>query len=163
MKTYREWAPTKYDSKGIFLSDRQDWLVLPVLRSRDATVLEESNFETALDRLAGKGEGDYEIHRFGHWANGWFEIILVRPGTPAAKEAEAIEAKLDDYPILDENDHSMREYEAAQEEWEQCFSMRDRIAFIRKHRSDFEFDSLADMLACVRGEFFNGNPGDIVQ
>jgi len=97
-----------------------------------------------------------EVHRFGHWACGWFEIILVRPDTNAAKTAEEIEAALADYPILDECDHSEREMGAANETWQCCFSNAERIKYIRDHRSEFEFHSFADMLGCARGNYFGG-------
>jgi hypothetical protein len=55
---------------------------------------------------------DFETHRFGHWGPGWFEIIVVRPGSACHREAQAIVAAVSDYPVLDESDYSRREYES---------------------------------------------------
>ena len=70
--------------------------------------MDESNFNVALEMLGGEGD-DVSVLRFGHWANGWFELLLVRPNSAAETIAKKIEAKLDDYPILDEMDLSQRE------------------------------------------------------
>lgn len=97
MQTYKTFQPTKFDSKGL-AADRLnigEWLVLPCGRNRDSSLMEESNFDTALKMLGGESD-NVEIHRFGHWACGWFEIIIVRPDTPQAAIAHQIESKLED-------------------------------------------------------------------
>jgi len=114
LQTYAEYAPTPHDPRGAFLPEQGDWLVLPAGRNRDSDLLSESNWAAALEQLGGEGE-DVEVHRFGHWACGWLEIILVRPGTDAADTAERIAARLADYPVLDEEDYSRREYESTLE------------------------------------------------
>lgn len=111
MQTYGEFRPTSLDPAGLGLDDQQHWLVLPTSRTRDSDELAESNFATALEILGGEGE-DVEVHRFGHWGPGWFEIIIVRPDTDAAAEAASIECALADYPVLDDEDYSRREWEA---------------------------------------------------
>jgi hypothetical protein len=117
MQKYSEFAPTGFDHKGAFLSDQQDWLVLPVSRNRDdGQPLTESNFETALEILGGERENICEVHRFGHWGPGWFEIIIINPRAgKTLKRAEGIENNLADYPVLNEEDFSQREYEAETE------------------------------------------------
>ena len=163
MKTYKEFRPTGFDSHIEIPGDedRESWLVLPCGRNRDSDCLDESNFHSALKSLEGEGE-DVEVHRFGHWACGWFEIIIARPDTKAAKEAADIEAALADYPILDENDYSERETEAANETWRNCYRPKDRIEYIRDNRSQFEFHSFADMLGCVRGNYFAGYASELL-
>lgn len=128
MATYGTHRPTAYDRAGAFLPERQDWHVAPVSRTRDSSTLEESNFAVALETLGGESE-TVEVHRFGHWANGWYELILVAP--ERAGEVAAIAARLEDYPILDEEDHSSREWEAAWETWSQA-AISDRIAWCAK-------------------------------
>tara|TARA_Y100000310_G_scaffold2787_1_gene3628 strand:- start:7394 stop:7885 length:492 start_codon:yes stop_codon:yes gene_type:complete len=129
MQRYSDFAPTPFDSKGLGaygnMSERQDWLLVPVSQNRDSGPFDESNFAAALEMLGGEGE-TVEVHRFGHWGPGWFEIILVAPGSYAADVAEEIQRSLEDYPLLDEEDHSNREYEAACEAWDWA-SMRYRI------------------------------------
>ncbi len=111
MQRYSEFRPTNFDKRGINLPDRRNWLVIPVAHSRDSDTLAESNFrvtEQLLGKLDPEG-GDHEIHRFGHWACGWFEIILVKPNTDCAAEGAIIEGLLADHPILNESDYSERE------------------------------------------------------
>lgn len=110
---YRDFAPTPLDPKGAFLDDRQDWIVLPVSRTRDSEALEQSNFEAALDILKdayGEDSELFECHQFNHWGPGWFEIILAHPSL--AEKVQEIEERLKNYPVLDEEDFSRREYEA---------------------------------------------------
>lgn len=161
MQTYKQYRPTGFDPSGLGLSDRQDWLVLPCGRNRDSDCLAESNFASALASLGGESEM-VEVHRFGHWACGWFEIILIKPGTDAATEAERIEAALSDYPILDDSDFSEREHEAAQQAWRDCYTDAQRLEYIAEHRSQFEFTSLSDMMGCVRGKHFCGYAGELL-
>lgn len=155
MKRYSEFRPSQFDSH-IYVEGQEDWLVLPVMRNRDSKCLEKSNFAVALKMLGGEDYETVNVHRFGHWACGWFEIILVKPETEAANKAEEIETKLENYPVLDENDFSNREFEEAHNVWESCYTDKERIAYIRKHRSNFEFSSFSDMLLCVRGKSFCG-------
>jgi hypothetical protein len=131
MQRYHDFQPTGFDCKGLALPDQQDWLVVPVARNRDSGCLDESNFAVALKCLGGESD-TVQVHRFGHWANGWFEIIIVQPGTPAAKEAESIEASLSDYPVLDDSDFSDREYAYAETVWSNM-RLRDRVEMAPKY------------------------------
>lgn len=121
MKTYREWSPTTFDIRGLNLPDQQDWLVCPVLITRDTPEgsIDDSNWHALIKALkAADPEGeDYETHTFNHWGPGWFEIVIVRPGSKAARCAEEIEGALADYPVIDDMDYAEREHEACYEDW----------------------------------------------
>ena len=120
MAKYKDFAPTCFDQQGYMLDDRQEWYVLPVGRNRDSGILSESNFEAATKILGGERDNIMEIHRFGHWGPGWFEIIIVNPKAgKTMKKAMGIEYSLADYPVLDESDYSRREWEEMQETWMQ--------------------------------------------
>lgn len=138
MQTYSKFRPTAFDCVGLGLPDNQDWLVVPTARNRDSGELDQSNFDAALKALGGEGE-NVEVHRFGHWGPGWFEIIIVKPNTPEATIAEQLESSLADYPVLDESDFSNRELEAYQEGWDN-YGRRD---FIRGLKSAFGLSDLA--------------------
>jgi hypothetical protein len=122
MQTFKEYKPTDFDSAGLGSDEtNQAWLVIPVIQTRDSDSFELSNFAAALEMLGGEGE-DVQVHRFGHWGPGWFEIIIVNPLNPAIlKIAEDIERSLESYPLLDDEDYSEREYEA-QHEYIKCCS-----------------------------------------
>jgi hypothetical protein len=117
VQAYSEYKPTEFDTAGLGLEDRQAWLVVPVGQNRDSGPIPQSNFAAALARLGGESD-TVEVHRFSHWGPGWFELILVDPASPQAVEAHAIEAALESYPLLDEDDLSEREHEAEGEDWE---------------------------------------------
>ena len=113
---YADFTPSPMDGH-IILEDQEDWLVAPVSRNRDSQPLEESNFKYVEDLLE-ELEIEFQTHRFGHWANGWFEVILVDPDHELAEGTlEEIQRSLDDYPILNEDDLSEREYKAAEDSW----------------------------------------------
>lgn len=122
MSTYSEHIPTAFDSH-IEIEDREQWLVAPVSITRDTAKADTSNFYAALDMLGGESD-TVEVHRFGHWGPGWYEIILVDPDSPQAKILYDIAASLEDYPILGDEDYSRREYEDAMESWS-SYGVRD--------------------------------------
>lgn len=155
MDTYSKFQPTGFDAKGLGLDDRQAWLVLGVARNRGAGPLAESNFASALKSLGGESD-TVEVHRFGHWGPGWYEIILIAPGSDAQRIGEEIEGALANYPVLDDNDHSEREQAEADLTWKNCYNDAQRLEWIREHREQFEFHGMADLMGCVRGKFFGG-------
>jgi len=118
VRLYREFSPTQFDCKGLALPDRQDWIVAPVSQTRDSEAIDASNFAVTLSQLGGESD-TVEMHRFGHWGPGWFEIIIIDPtDTARVAIAEDIESALSDYPVLDDSDVSNREYEAYLADWE---------------------------------------------
>lgn len=155
MIPYSQFCPTACDQRGLGLDDRQEWLVLGVSQTRDSGVLDRCNFAVALESLGGESD-TVEVHRFGHWGPGWFEVILVAPGSPAEREANAIEAALADYPVLADDRLSAMADEEAREAWSHERT-RDRLEYIRRHRSEHGFRSFADLLGCARGRHFAGD------
>jgi hypothetical protein len=103
---YSEFAPTGFD-RHINIDDddgdsREDWIVAPVGIDRDtACAITLSNWQCCIDDLESS-DIEYEIHRFGHWANGWFEILLIKPTERGAAWIYDTERAIADYPILDE-------------------------------------------------------------
>lgn len=104
--------PSGFDSFSNYLGEiPEENLYCILTRNRDSDILSESNFQCALARLGGESE-DVVIHRFGHWACGWWEALSVKMGTEAYKEAMKIAAELEGYPLLDDEDYSQRQYDA---------------------------------------------------
>lgn len=154
--------PSGFDSLSNYMGEvpEADWLCL-LTRNRDSDCLTESNWRTALNELGGEGE-DVEIHRFGHWACGWWEALAVRDGSPQADIAREIHASLSDYPVLNEEDFSELEDEEAQRIWRDCYRDKDRLEYIRQNRQQFEFSSFADVRACIRGDYFCGYASELI-
>lgn len=135
-------------------------------RHRDSDELTESNFRSAMKRLeslpAFDGESRLEV-RESHWAVGWVEWIAIHADdTEALKAADEMAASLENYPILDEEDFSSLEQENAEQVWRDCYSEKERVAYIRRHRSQFEPQSFADLLACARGKYFLGYASELI-
>lgn len=113
MKTLREYFPTSFDHSPAVFRDMQDkgsWLVAPCRRNRDSDALQRANFDSQMKSLEGC-EADFEVCSFGHWACGWYEIVVVRPDTHAAHVAVDLEDALEQYPALNEMLWSQYEYE----------------------------------------------------
>ncbi len=139
MQTYLEYRPTEFD--GHIDINRDSWIVAPVGRNRDtASALELSNWEAQLKELGGESD-NVEVHRFGHWACGWFEVVLVHP--TMADKVEHIQDRLDSYPVLDEDLASELEFEQQAGAWDSCYrsEFRDQITRLSSYsgcRPDFE-------------------------
>lgn len=131
LQVYRTFAPTAFDAAGL-AADRHgigDFLIAPVSQTRDSNCLDRSNFRACLRELGGESD-TVQVHRFGHWGPGWYELILIDPSdSKAVATAEEIADSLEDYPILDEEDHSALETEQAAEYWRMC-SVRERVSMI---------------------------------
>lgn len=164
MKTLHEIVanPSGMDSMDNYVGQTEFGnLEVLMCRSRDSDLLTESNWACALEKLDGESD-NVVIHRFGHWACGWWEALCVEPNTPEYIIALDLEAHLADYPVLDEEDWSEREDEEAQTVWANCYSDLERVEYIRDHRHQFEFASMSDMLAVARGQYFNGYASELI-
>lgn len=166
MKTLSEYF------SGAYWGEKYDWLVCATL-TRDANCLDRSNYRCFVELLGGKptdgSKGSQEINEsvaIGeamHWACGWLQYLIINPADlELIKLAENTIEKLGDYPVLDESDFSELETEEANEVWESCFKPKDRIKYIREHKSQFEFRGLADLIGCVRGKYFAGYASELL-
>lgn len=117
MITYREFRPTGFDCAGLGLEDRQDWFVCPCSTNRDAGVLTRANWISQNEILSKFDNDDWEVHRFGHWGNGWFELIIVKPDSAAYEEMYSVECALSDYPVLCDSKFSEMEWEEKNDMW----------------------------------------------
>jgi hypothetical protein len=131
-------------------------------QSRNSDCLEESNFVTMVRDLGGESETVIVV-RESHWAVGWVEWIAIHATDDKALQiADENVGRLKDYPVLDEDDWSEREQEAATTVWRDCYSWQERVMYIREHESQFEFRDYADMLGCVRGQYFAGYASELL-
>jgi hypothetical protein len=131
-------------------------------RSRDSSCLEESNFAVALRELGGESD-TVVVVREGHWAVGWVEWIAIHQDDGRALEiADRLAEDVEDYPALDDNDWTEREMEEANTIWRDCYSVTERVAYIRRNRDQFDFHGFADLMGCVRGKYFAGYASDLL-
>ncbi len=153
-----------------------DYYLSGVGQSRDSSPLERANFDAMLKAIGGEKTSDMEdpndpgaalslvrVVRENHWAVGWVEWIAIHESnTEALLIASGINEDLENYPVIDEELWSRYEQEEAEQVWRDCYGAQERLEYVRKHRSQFEFQSLADMLGCIRGKYFAGYASDLV-
>lgn len=149
----------------------ETWALGPVIRHRESDCLQESNADALLKHLQSDPSlaDDWTLTSCDHWAVGWVEHLSYRAveadektATRIARVLRAWFDKLDDYPIADEDDFSEREMEEANRVWKDCYSDAERIKYIRRHRSQFEFRDMRDLIGCVRGRYFAGYASELL-
>lgn len=154
LTAYKDWAPSRYDAKGLGLPEHQDWLVVMLKSDHDDDPLTESNWHVLTEELEGYDEEDcpsHEVHRFGHWTSS-FDLLLVNPENEGAVDfaREAI-ASLEGYPVLNDEDYFERRQKAADEAWA-YWSNQERAEKMRKSPPGWELD-WTQLKAAVRGDF----------
>ena len=102
--------------------DCEEWAIV-YTHNRDSDLLDQSNadaIDKALAPFADGDNADVRAEHHGHWACGWIDgyaIRVYRNGqiTEAFRAYHELAARLADYPVLNEEDFSRREYEATLE------------------------------------------------
>jgi hypothetical protein len=151
---------------GMFVT----WSLGPIIETRDSDCLERCNAEALRRYLATMPElaDDWRITPCSHWAVGHVDHLsyrVIKDGK-ASKMARIVKAwfhYLDKvHPVADEDLLTEMEHEEAQEVWERCYSDKDRLEYIRKYRSQFDFRDFQDLLGCVRGKYFAGYASELI-
>lgn len=113
----------RFDSFAWFrakdLADADNWAIF-YTHHRDSTLSDQSNaavIAKALNGFQERDDPDVLAESHGHWAVGWidgFAIRIFHDGkiTDAFRAYHRITQRLEDYPLLDEQDYSRREFEA---------------------------------------------------
>ena len=104
------------------LDDPDDWAII-YTHNRDSRLLDLSNADAiaeAMEPFTDGDDPDVVMESHSHWAVGHvdgFSVRVFRDGevTDAFKTYHDLAERLADYPILDEEDYSRREYEATLE------------------------------------------------
>ena len=131
-------------------------------RNRDSDCLTNCNFEVALEQIGGETETVIVVSE-NHYLVGWIEWIAIhKDDSKALTKANEIAEKLEDYPVVCVDALSEAEMEEANEIWNNCYDNKERIEYIREHRSQFEFHSYEDMLCCCRGKYFSGYASELI-
>ena len=124
-------------------------------RSRDSRLLESSNWKCIVQDLEEKfgpeqcgeygddgfcgaekvteaGKPTWFIIRDSHWAVGWVETLYIhQDAKDIVAWAEAVEKRLDNYPLYNEDHYSEMEWEQKQGYWEDC-DAEERVALMKK-------------------------------
>ena len=119
----------------------EGWLV-GLGQNRDSDTLTRSNFQVflaalrALESRAVPGDEDgtdaVQVVRENHFLCGWVEWVAIHPSHATAVDlAEDMLARLERYPVLDEDHFGKLEDEEAQEAWE-GLSLADRVRLVQE-------------------------------
>lgn len=131
--TYTVYAVHR-DSDSI---TRSNWRVL--LRTCGFSAERKADGEIRTNAPNAEDDGTLSdpivVTRARHWAVGWIDTLRVRFDADPTLIArlDRLIGKLEDYPILDEDDHSELEWSEACAYWEQM-SVRDRVEYLQDAR-----------------------------
>ena len=136
----------------------EGWYSAGVGQSRDSDSLERANFQAMLALLRACPEVEVgeecglQVVRESHWAVGWVEWIAIHESNTAALEvADKALARLEDYPVLDEDLFSRLEDEECEAVWRDCSNMRERVQYFRKH--SHTVTDWRSLMAAMRGDW----------
>jgi len=101
------------------IEDADNWCIV-YSQHRDSGLIDESNasvIEREMMKFTDGDDADVVSERHDHWLVGWIDGLSIRVFknsqiTPAFRRYVELQNALEDYPILDEDDYSTREYEA---------------------------------------------------
>jgi hypothetical protein len=121
VKTFEQFIEEKsYKRSENYMGNDHYGYVSIVGQHRDSEIIEQSNFAAALDRLGGENDESVVVARCGHWAVGWVETLYVKIDSDKIQEAYKIFSELENYPVLDDQDLSDREFEDSMETADFC-------------------------------------------
>lgn len=110
------------------LSEVFDWIASSEIQiNRDSDELTESNWQVFKAGLEETNSDDWRVLEFGHFACGWYQIIILRPNSASYDFYIKCMESLEDYPILDEDHYSALQYENFNKAIEDfyCSDLRD--------------------------------------
>ena len=101
------------------IDDAENWAII-YTHNRDSGLLDQSNASVigkALEPFTEADDPDVVMESHNHWACGWidgFSIRVFRDGqiTDTFRKYHELTEAMAQYPILDEDDYSSREYDA---------------------------------------------------
>ena len=151
--------------------DFDSWLIAPCGTNRDADTVQRSNFAemcAELERIERAADTEdesaemYAVHRFGHWACGWVELVIVRPGSAAAEYAAECAERLESYPVLSDDGLSQLESDDAAESWKAYgaddFKRAMRDEFGERRAAEFVADATDEHLREFMEELYPNEP-----
>lgn len=147
-------------------------------QSRDSDALERSNFAVVVAALAklpafesdeldesGDEINSRQVVREGHWAVGWVEWIAIhKSDTEALKLCDEFAASVENYPVLDDEHCSQTEEADADQTWKNCYSWKERAAYMRKFWNQFDHahGQFRYLRAIIKGEYFGGYASELL-
>lgn len=157
LETWTVDGPTGFDSAANYAGvDLSQFYQAPVAITRDADTLATSNWEVVTESILKVAcHEETEIHRMGHWACGWYDILVIHPSDTAALAcADDWACVLAEYPVADYEHHSQLQWEQACDTWD-GMSLRQRIEACERCR--------ISIMAARRDEIPEDSQGELLQ
>jgi len=139
-KFLSKWKMPKSDYGGEDMSD----FYIVISCTRDSDDFEQSNWDCILADYPESFDEDTNkgilIAEFGHWACGWFKLMMVHETDFELLETmDEVKEKLDDYGLYNDEDYYRREMEAQEE------LVKDEIEYyIRNNGEEFDDRDFTD-------------------
>ena len=107
MSTLKRWSlPPSYIG-----TTWDEYFVAPCINCRDADPLMESNWAYQLEYLGGESDTVIAVSE-NHFLVGWISWVAIHEDdVDALLRAEELMLRLENYPVLDEDDLSSREFQ----------------------------------------------------
>lgn len=166
----------KWTRPDCYIGEQYPEFYVVLSQHRDSDILTQSNFQTIHDALkeveskegipAGyeEAEGDctVQVISASHWACGWIETLLIHESdTAAIEKAEELLQQIADYPVLDDEDFSRREYEYAREVWTSLL-VSDRLEYIQRYNAQLsDYYNPISIFAARRDEMPRDEDGSL--
>lgn len=105
---------------------------------RDSDLLAQSNAKVIRDTLGDYDDTTVQWQHFSHWAVGWIDAVAIKIRDEAGEFTAAfidmynLLERLDDYPVLDEDDYSQRQWKEAGDYWRKYCDHADRVAICKE-------------------------------
>lgn len=153
-------------------ADLRGWYTV-YSQTRDEGIGVQVNYRLIYEKLRKLNteieDGDGELvdsvtdARFGHWACGWYETILIhRSNTKALDLAEQIMRGVDQYPLVDDIATSEEQWAQAQEQWE-SMSIRERCELMRDELGYWIERGTVSLFAARRDELPEDPQGSLLE
>lgn len=136
------------------------------MNAQKNTAQNNTAYDYSAQKWAALKKADAEnvtVERFNHWAVGWVDYLVISPDAASlVAMVEKMQADIESYPVLDDDDFSELEQEEAEQIWKNCYSQAERVKYIREFRSQFEFRGLRDAIGCINGDYFAGYASELI-
>lgn len=129
-------GPAGFDTANNYAGpDIGAWYKAPVMLTSDPELLDRSNWEVVTRDLLPlktwvRESPTVAVRRFGHWAIGWYELLLIHESNEEAlRRAEEWARALSRYPVADDEHFNQLEEEAASAAWKRL-TLRERVSLM---------------------------------
>jgi len=147
MTQLKNWNPSNWDSRSNYMGTKEfDEYYVVYCKTRDSnSILCDSNWEILCKELHAEENNGVEIVRFGHWACGHYDLLLVSPDSKMLNKAQEFCDSLESYPILNEDHYSNLMAEKEADTFADCYES-DFRSYIESFGMDTIIESDSELI-----------------